>query len=48
MRWLAMGESSWALTEIDPADSPAIVILLGSPPRSLEFDDHSCNKGLNE
>ena len=31
MRCLASGETIWALTEVDPADSPAIVTRSGSP-----------------
>ena len=31
------GDAIWALTEIDPADSPAIVTLSGSPPNAAMF-----------
>jgi hypothetical protein len=37
MSSLASGETIWALTEIDPADSPAMVILAGSPPKAAMF-----------
>src|SRR5512144_2421646 len=31
------GEAIWVLTESDPADSPAIVTLFGSPPKAAIF-----------
>src|ERR1700731_1392343 len=33
----ARGEAIWALTEMEPADSPKMVTLLGSPPKAAMF-----------
>ena len=37
IRSFESGEATWALTEIEPADSPAIVTLFGSPPNAAMF-----------
>jgi len=37
IRSFESGEAIWALTETDPADSPPIVILSGSPPNAAMF-----------
>ena len=37
IRFFESGETTWALTEIEPADSPAIVTLAGSPPKAAMF-----------
>jgi len=34
---LERGEAIWALTEMDPADSPAMVTFSGSPPKAAMF-----------
>src|SRR5688500_12053591 len=35
IKFFDKGEAMWALTETEPADSPAIVTLFGSPPKAL-------------
>src|SRR4051794_39106321 len=37
IRFLDSGEAIWAQTEEEPADSPAMVTFLGSPPKAAMF-----------
>src|SRR5215831_12149059 len=37
IRPLDSGEAIWALNDVDPADSPAMVTRLGSPPNAAMF-----------
>ena len=37
IKFFDKGEAIWALTETEPADSPAIVTFLGSPPKAAMF-----------